>query len=123
MADSRSGPRVRCPAGLSIPGQRLWRNVTEAYELRVDELVLLEVAAKTLDTVTALDAALVDQPLVVAGSMGQQREHPLLSEARQQRAALARLLRQLALPEVDEFSGAAARSHAGRALAYQRWAR
>jgi len=91
--------------------------------LRVDELILLEATARTLDTVVALEAELAGQSLLTTGSMGQQRENPLLSEARQQRGALARLVRQLALPDPDELAPATARSAAGRALARQRWAR
>ena len=38
------------------------------------------------------------QPLTTKGSMGQERGHPLLSEARQQRVVLNRTLAQLKLP-------------------------
>jgi len=113
------------PKGLGIPGSRLWRGVTQAYVLRVDELILLESACRTADTISRLDLALVDEPLVVKGSMGQEREHPLLSEVRQQRAALARLLVQLKLPEDATAATGAARagerSAAARTLAHQRW--
>jgi hypothetical protein len=92
---------------LRVGGRRLWTDVTSVYGLRVDGLILLESASKTLDTIAILDAAMVGQPLIVKGSMGQEREHPLLSEARQQRAALARLLRQIDLPELDSLTDAA----------------
>ena len=113
------------PKGLGIAGSRVWRRVTEDYELRVDELILLEHACRTVDILARLEAAMQDQPLTVKGSMGQQREHPLLSEARQQRVLAARLLRQLDLPFPDDISDyrATARASAGRALARQRWGR
>jgi hypothetical protein len=76
-----------------------------------------------MDTLTRLDAALAGAPLVVKGSMGQEREHPLLSEARQQRSALARLLGQLALPEEDsnQLSKVQQRSVWARQMARERW--
>lgn len=87
------------PKGLGLPGRRLWKRIVSAYELRPDEAFVLESACQTLDTATQLEDAMKGQPLMVKGSMGQMREHPLLSEARQQRALLARLLAQLKLPE------------------------
>jgi hypothetical protein len=61
------------------------------------------------------------QPLTVKGSMGQEREHPLLSEIRQQRLTLARLLKQLELP--DDVAAPASRTAEGRALARARWSK
>lgn len=121
MPANGSPPR---PSRLGTAGSSLWRALTADYEFRVDELVVLEAACRTADTLTLIDAALVDAPLTVPGSMGQLREHPLLAEARQQRQGLARLLRQLDIP--DEGSGlgaarAAARSSRGRRLASARW--
>jgi hypothetical protein len=100
-------------------GERLRVAITAKYELRADELVILDQACAVLDVIGRLDAELVDAPLVVAGSVGQLREHPLLSESRQSRAALARLLGQLGLP--DEGAGSSSRSNAGRQLARRRW--
>lgn len=112
------------PSGLGTAGGRLWKAMCADFEFRVDELVVLEAACRTVDALARIDAALVDAPLTVPGSMGQLREHPLLAEARQQRQGLARLLKQLDIP--DEGSGmgaarAAARSSRGRHLASARW--
>lgn len=112
------------PTGLGAAGRRLWRAVAGGYDLRPDELILLESAARTLDTLAQIEAALVGAPLTVPGSAGQLREHPLMSEARHQRAAVAALLRQLALPDSDDEIAAvrsAARSRRGRELARERW--
>jgi hypothetical protein len=98
MADSRSKTP---PRGLKSPGRKVWRQVLSAYKLRPDELVLLENACKTVDIIADLEAAMAGEPLVTKGSMGQTREHPLLSEARQQRAYLGRTLAQLSLPDLD----------------------
>src|SRR4051812_9349715 len=96
MADSRSIPT---PRGLGSHGRKLWRGVVSKYDLRPDERILLESACRTLDRVHALDAAMEGQPLTTTGSMGQQREHPLLSEGRQQQSLLNRTLAQLHLPD------------------------
>ena len=109
------------PKGFEATGRQLWKRVVSAYILRPDELMLLESACKTADLVARLEAAMEGQPLVVRGSMGQEREHPLLSEARQQRALMARLLGQLKLPEEPESSLSSVRSQQARHAAQARW--
>lgn len=108
------------PIGLDLPGKRLWRRITASYSLREDEMVLLDQACRVADTIALLEAGLKGQPLLVAGSMGQQREHPLLSEARQQRGQLGRFLAQLKLPDED---GLSTRSTQARRAAQARWSR
>jgi len=108
------------PAGLDLPGKRLWRRIVGVYELREDELVLLEHACHAADTIALLEAGMKGAPLLVSGSMGQQREHPLLSEARQQRGQLARLLAQLKLADEDGLSSTSTKA---RKAAQARWAR
>jgi hypothetical protein len=97
--------------------------VAADFDLRADEIVLLGAACRTLDVIARLEEAMIDAPLVVRGSMGQEREHPLLSELRQQRLTAARLLRQLNLLDLDEMEQlrSAARSSKARALARERW--
>ena len=119
MTGSRQQPEPT-PSGLDLPGKRLWRRITGAYELRVDEMVVLEQAAKVSDTLALLEDGMKGQDLIVTGSMGQAREHPLLSEARQQRALLGRLVAQLKIP--DE-SGLSTRSTQARKAAQVRWSR
>lgn len=128
MTDSRSTPT---PKGLAAGGRRCWKQVVSAYNLRPDELILLESACKTIDRVAELDAAMEGEPLVTKGSMGQVREHPLLAEARMQRALLRQTFAQLKLPDLDEGAvepnqhRAAAQSrwsHPSRATAQSRWA-
>src|ERR1035437_2217326 len=111
------------PAGLGAPGTRLWRQASGDFDLRADEVVLLGAACMTLDTIARLEEAMTDAPLVVEVSMHQLREHPPLSELRQQRLTVARLLRQLDLLDLDEMAQlrSAARSAKGRALARERW--
>jgi hypothetical protein len=100
----------------------MWKRVVSAYKLRPDEVFVLESACRTADWIARLEASMEGQPLVVKGSMGQDREHPLLSEARQQRALLARLLAQLKLPEEGSMVQETAATKARKA-AMSRWAR
>ena len=109
------------PKGLDLGGKRLWKRIIGAYELRPDELILLESACRTADMVVRLEAAMEGQPLVVKGSMGQAREHPLLSEARQQRGLLARLLAQMKLPDEGLPGVSSIRSEQARHAAKARW--
>jgi hypothetical protein len=98
----------------------LWRSVAGVYQLRPDELAVLREACRIADTVARLEAALADQPVMVAGSMGQQVTNPLFAELRMQRQALAGLLRQLRLPDLE---GSARGANQHREAAQARWAR
>ena len=91
--------RPRTPAGLGPDGRRLWRAVVDEFELRADELLLLDKAARTADDCARLDAAVASGPLTVPGSTGQPVAQPLLREARQSRALLGALIRQLGLED------------------------
>ncbi|MGC4109448.1 MAG: hypothetical protein QM747_03270 [Nocardioides sp.] len=115
----------RPPKGLGRAGRRAWKSIATRYVLRPDELLVLESACRCADVVAKLEDDLSGQPLIVKGSMGQEREHPLLSEQRQQRALLTRLLVQLKLPDLEPGAvddQAMARSVKARAAARSRWA-
>ena len=107
------------PKHLGKSGRALWSAIAVPYDLRVDEEQVLLRACETADRIDALNAALVGANLIVRGSLGQDREHPLLSEVRQQIALQARLLAQLKLPD-DDAGTAASTSSAGRKLALAR---
>jgi hypothetical protein len=108
------------PASLEAAGAQLWRDVVAKYDLRVDELVVLEAAGKTADMIATLDKewAALGKPFLTRGSMGQDVIHPLIGERRTQQAALAALFRQLKLP--DDVAGEVAANPA-RAAAATRW--
>lgn len=114
---------LKAPATVADAGRALWRDVTGQYELRADELRVLEAAACESDLIGVMQAALVDQPLMVKGSQGQDVINPLVSEIRQHRATLAALLRQLKLPDADSTDVGGALSAKNRAAANARWAR
>lgn len=113
-------PKIPAPAGLEKRGRKLWRDVSTAYVLRPDDLVLLETACKCVDLIARLDAELAGQPLMVVGSTGQSREHPLLGEQRLQRTLLRQTLAQLKLPDL-EGAGSGAPRNQQRDAANARW--
>lgn len=88
------------PAGLADAGSALWKSVTDEFELDEHEAVLLLQAARTVDQLDLLQAA-IDTDGVVVNSPQGSKAHPALVEARQQRIALARILSALRLPEEE----------------------
>ncbi len=114
------------PSDLGTAGQELWGAVWAEWDLRSDEDRLLLAACRTVDELGRMEATLADADLVVEGSKGQVRPHPLIAEVRQHRLALRQLLRSLGIEDAEGAEGsdaAAARSTAGRKLARQRWDR
>lgn len=111
--------KKEAPAHLGESGAALWRDVAWKYGLRADEMAVLRRACEVADKIDAIDAALAGKDLVVNGSLGQQREHPLLSEWRQQVKLQAALLAQLKLPDAVAPSASDA-SAAGRNLVRMR---
>jgi hypothetical protein len=110
----------RAPDGLGQAGRRFWRAVTGAYELSPSETESLRQAARVVDLLERIDAQLVAEDLTVVGSMGQQRSHPLLASAAEQRRVLEGLLNAMALPMPSEVEGKR-RSPAALHAAQQRW--
>ena len=90
---------------LGEDGQALWDSIVPQYELRPDEIRILQDACCEADIVARLELELVDADLMVKGSMGQLVASPLVSEVRQHRTTLAGLLAKLKLP--DSPAGAA----------------
>lgn len=125
MAEAPKRQRPKAPANLSARGRRLWRDVVGVYDLRADELVVLEQACRESDLIDTMAAALEGEPLTVDGSRGQLVAHPLVAELRQHRLCLRGLLAQLKLPDEGDGAGrgANAASVAGRNLVAARWRR
>jgi hypothetical protein len=109
------------PAGLRTKGKTLWRATLAAYDMRADELLVLESACRMTDELSAMQAALRGQPVMIEGSQGQMRPHPLFAEVRNHRLALAKLLGQLSISDADAEQTGKAKSHAGRQMARLRW--
>ena len=72
---------VRTPASLGAKARRLWSEVVGGFDLRPDELRLLEDACREVDVVERIEKALRDtDSLLIPGSKGQLRPNPLLAE-------------------------------------------
>lgn len=93
--------RPAAPSDLGPGGRRLWADVTGAYELEGHELRLLAEACRTVDTLGELENRVAVEGATTTGSKGQTVVHPAVSEARQQRLVLSRLLAQLDLEDDD----------------------
>lgn len=108
------------PKDLQPAGRKLWRAVADKYQLRPDELRVLEDACREADLIDLITAGLVGEPLYMKGSMGQKVANPLFAEVRQHRATFASLMRQLALPD-ESGEVQSARSAGARKAANARW--
>ena len=120
-----TGSKPRTPAGLGAGGRRLWSAVVGPFDLRPDELRILDDACREVDLVDRLEEAVAAAPLVVEGSRGQEAPHPLIPELRAHRLVLARLLKQLGLPDEPGIAKTKtmARSTSARKAAAARWRR
>ena len=110
------------PTDLGESGRGLWEALSDAFDFDPQELALLEVACRQADDVSELEAVIVRDGYTVPGSAGQQRLNGAVSEVRQGRLALGRLLGQLALPNEDGRVLTAKQRQAKRA-ADARWSR
>lgn len=112
------------PAGLSKRANKRWNDIVTAWDLRPDELRILEDACREMDLVDELEKARRAMPLMIEGSTGQLVVNPLVQEVRQHRSILSGLLRALKLPESDDERAelaAESRSASARHAAKSRW--
>lgn len=124
MSESKEKPAE--PRNLREAGAELWRQIVTggAYELRPDELRVLEDACREADLIDAIEvqlsAGIANGDFTVRGSQGQPVINPLISEQRQHRSTLASLLAKLKLPD----EGGEAQQPRGvqqRSAAQSRW--
>jgi len=112
--------RPRAPESLGPAGRAFWRAIVRDYELSAPEAAVLGRAARVLDLLAQVDAALADDGVTVEGSVGQVRAHPLLRSLVELEQVLDVQLRAMALPLVGEDEGRR-RSPAAVAAAQARW--
>lgn len=107
------------PDALGTAGASLWSSIVGKYELRPDELVVLERACHARDRIDAMEKERAGA-VMSTGSMGQPVAHPLIAEVRMHEALVAQQLAKLRLP--DEDGGAVSpRSVQARDAARSRW--
>lgn len=113
------------PDGLGNAGRALWRQIAgslpDGWELDDRERALLALAARQRDDLSSLEGAIKKSGPMVIGSTGQPVVNPAITEARQARLAIARILGSLALPDEDEVPRDNA-SQRGQKAAAARWA-
>lgn len=112
--------RPPVPPGLNKRAQDLWTGITDKYDLRVDELYVLEAACREIDLIDEMVAKQKGEELIGKGSMGQDVAAPLITELRQHRTTFATFMRQLKLPDEDGRAGAST-SEQARKAANARW--
>jgi hypothetical protein len=85
------------PDGLQERGQQLWKSALTTIEIPDHELEILTEACRTLDLCDDLQHQIDEDGVLLAWGAGW-RNHPAISELRQQRVVLARLLVVLKVP-------------------------
>lgn len=114
----------KAPAHMGAAARKLWREVTKTYDLRADELRVLEDACREMDVIDFLEEQRRDEDfaVMIRGSQGQMVMNPVFAELRQHRGALRQLLAQLKLPDEDG-QAEGGRSTQARDAAAARWRR
>jgi phage terminase small subunit len=112
----------RAPDGLRPSGRAFWRKITGVYELAPAEVALLGRACRVLDMLAEIDRRLGREGLVVKGSSGQPRAHPLVASVAELSRTLEVLVRGMCLPAPWEGEGSR-RSPQQQAAAQERWRR
>jgi hypothetical protein len=121
-----AGEVMKAPADLLARGRgrRFWIATLRTFDLSGPELEILTEAARTLDELDDLRGAVAVLGATTAGSRNQVVVNPAMSELRQARAELRRLLEMLSLPDPEQDSGKAvtgARSARAAKAAKTRW--
>ncbi|ADT97880.1 hypothetical protein [Mycolicibacterium gilvum] len=95
-------PKPRPPAGLGAGGRKLWRDLVENFEFDGAEPRLLAELCRQVDLVDALAAAVDTHGVMVpTADGGGVKLNTAVTELRQARLAVARLIAALRLPGED----------------------
>lgn len=109
----------QAPAGLGLKAKKVWKEITEGYDLRADEAVMLENACREIDTIERMEKEIAALPsLTVEGSMGQPVISELVKDIRQHRNTLKAMFASLKL---EDDSAPKSRSSTARDAANARW--
>lgn len=109
------------PSGLSPRAVTLWSSCVSDFDLSDFEQELLAEVVHTMTEIDALREALAADGVTVAGSRGQARVHPAVNEIRQHRMSLARLLKAIDLPSLDDEEPESWTTRNAREAARSRW--
>lgn len=114
-----SQPPPRAPRGLGARGRTFWKRIHVDIEFSDAETELLVEACRTLDHLNTLDESIKEHGAMIPGSQGQLVVNPAVTEVRQQKLVLHRLLSALNIPEED--APLSAKSVAATHAARTRW--
>jgi hypothetical protein len=102
----------------------LWRSIArsllDGWELDEREEAILRLAARQADDLARLEKAISRDGAMALGSAGQPVVNPAITEARQARLAIGRLLGTLHLPDADQEPKTLA-ARRNQAAAQTRW--
>lgn len=117
--------RPTAPKSLNMAGRRLWRStladLDDSWELTARELRYLELACGQADDVAELERLIDKEGMVTTGSTGQPVLNAAVSECRNGRLAIHRLLGAIELPVEDGAKAETVASSRARHAAQARW--
>lgn len=114
---ARPTPRFQ----ISVRARRYWKETLDTFELDdIADVELLREVVRTITRIDALEAALKDTGMFIAGSQGQKILNPVVAEIRNQQATLLKI--QTALTATDTDLVASTTDNARKA-ARARWDR
>src|SRR3954454_14430046 len=103
------------PGHLSAESQTLWRELTDSFTFEPHETKLLRLALEALDRCNQARRALRRHGLTYDDRFGQPHARPEVQIERDARAAYARLMKELGLPDDEESEyGRPGRDRRGR---------
>jgi len=111
----------KAPPKLGKAGRDLWRSITSIWELDAKELTILAAICRQVDDVARLEDALATDGLIVTGAAGQPRLNAVVTELRQSRLAVSRMLTDLRLPSDDGTPAMSRASLNAQNAANTRW--
>jgi hypothetical protein len=91
------------PESLGSAGASKWSAIVKDYDLRADELAILENACRAADMISGVEKVWSDEgrPMYTKGSMGQLVEHPAPKGIRAWQTTMDTALARLKLPDLD----------------------
>ncbi len=117
---------AKTPAGLGNAGRSLWKQISsslpEGWSFDERERAVLILACRQRDDISRLETSIKSDGAMTVGSAGQPVVNPAVTEARQGRLALGRLLGQLHIPDEEDKPRTVAGKR-GQKAAKVRWER
>lgn len=97
--------RRATPPDLGPAGVETWESVARCFRLEDHEAKILHEAAHTADLIAELAADVEREGRTAVTASGSPKLHPAVTEVRQQRIALGKLIASLRLPEAPGSGG------------------